>query len=58
MNKTTETMCQMLGDGSHICDKCWAIEYPNKTEPETNWMLACCDYCNSDNRQESEVNHD
>ena len=43
--KTKVTSCQRLGDGQHICDKCWAIEYPDKPEPENNWVLATCDYC-------------
>ncbi len=40
-------MVQRLGDGSRICDKCWAIEYPGKAEPENNWTLGRCDFCGS-----------
>lgn len=45
MSPKEQKMVQRLGDGSHICDECWKKEYPDKPEPENNWVLAVCDYC-------------
>ncbi len=41
----TKIMVQRLGDGQCICDKCWAVEYTDRPEPENNWELGSCDFC-------------
>jgi hypothetical protein len=38
-------MVLRLGDGSMICDKHWAEEYPDKPEPVRGWVLGVCNHC-------------
>lgn len=39
------TMVIRLGDGTMLCDKHYAQEYPDTPEPDTGWELGVCTMC-------------
>jgi hypothetical protein len=47
----SKKMCQRQGDGSLICSDCWSIEHPDTEEPEINWILGVCSYCEKEENE-------
>lgn len=37
----------MLGDGTKLCDKHLAEQFPGRPEPETGWIAGECDTCSA-----------